>query len=55
MKVNSLKYNAIKAPSLASLTFHGKGNTREKIIFWKISLPNPLRIGEGALLQILSG
>jgi hypothetical protein len=53
MKVNPLK-SAIKAPSLAPHTFHGKGNTREKIRFWKISLPNPLRVGEGALLQILS-
>jgi len=53
MKVNLLK-SAIKALSLAPHTFHEKGNTREKIRFWKISPPNPLRIGEGALLQILS-
>jgi hypothetical protein len=34
MKVNLLK-SAIKAPSLTPHTFHGKGNTREKIIFGK--------------------
>lgn len=53
MKVNPLK-SAIKVPSLTPHTFHGKGNTREKDNILENTSPNPLRIGEGDLLQILS-